>query len=113
MIWTIPSLANGSSATLTITGIATSSMAGTNITNNVSQTNQTEFSDSYTNSSLKVYTKSVDVAVSHNSWYTDLYSYNYGSAPVFTVRATNNGPDEASGVVLEYKIGKRFPVYYL
>ena len=29
-------------------------------------------------------------------------------APVFTVRATNNGPDEASGVVLEYKIGRGF-----
>ena len=43
-VWTIPSLTNDASATLTITGTATSSMAGLNTINTATQTNQTEYS---------------------------------------------------------------------
>ena len=42
-VWTIPSLVNGASATLTISGIAVSSMAGTTITNIATRTSQDQY----------------------------------------------------------------------
>jgi len=109
-IWTIPSLASGATATLTISGIATAVMAGCCTPNTATIINQTEYDPHTIGESVtrSTYTKLVDISISHTSWYSGLYTYTYGSSPVFTVRAMNSGQDEASGVVVEYKVGDGF-----
>ena len=46
-IWVIPNLASGSSATLIISGIATSNMAGTTIDNTATETAQDQYISNY------------------------------------------------------------------
>jgi uncharacterized repeat protein (TIGR01451 family) len=55
-IWTIPSLINGSTATLSITGNATAAMAGKTTENTATQINQTEYTPELAHSTIGVYT---------------------------------------------------------
>ena len=55
-VWTIPTLASGSSATLTITGTATSAMIGLNTTNNATRFFQNEYDNQNITSLASVYT---------------------------------------------------------
>ncbi|WP_048192907.1 beta strand repeat-containing protein, partial [Methanobacterium veterum] len=92
-VWTIPSLANGETAILTITGTATSSMAGKSTSNTATLTAQTEYDPSTIGDSTtaSVYTKEADVALSQTGSY-------YGNKVTFIVKATNNGPDSATNI---------------
>jgi len=91
-IWTIPFLEKYTTATLTITGKAGTSMAGTSITNRATEIFQTEYNPYPGDStSTTVYTKMADVTLTQTG--------NYQSNVVnFTVTATNNGPDTATNI---------------
>ena len=92
-IWTIPSLANGATATLTISGNATTVMAGTLTPNTATIINQTEY-DPHTigeSTTKESYTKEANVALSQSANYQ-------GNIVTFTVNATNNGPDTATNI---------------
>ena len=109
-IWTITSLASGETATLTITGKVPSNGIFTNIIN---QIGQTEYNPDLTYNSQKkeIIVSAVDIRVQQYPWYynadTNTYQYQYqnSNTPVFTVDIRNNGPDDATGVVIDYKIG--------
>ncbi|MDI6644197.1 MAG: invasin domain 3-containing protein [Methanobacteriaceae archaeon] len=116
-IWTIPSLANGATATLTITGNATTEMAGKTTTNTATIINQTEY-DPHTigeSTSSSTYTPSVDIRILHYPWYyntaTGQYqdSYMCSNTPVFVMDVRNSSSyDDATGVIVEYVIGTGF-----
>ena len=91
-IWTIPFLEKYTSATLTISGKAGTSMAGTSITNRATEIFQTEYNPYPGDStSIPVYTKMADVSLSQ----TGSYQSNVVN---FVVTATNNGPDTATNI---------------
>ncbi|MTK63720.1 MAG: DUF11 domain-containing protein [Methanobacterium sp.] len=112
-VWTIPTLANGQTATLIIRGIATKSMCGINTTNTATRTSQTEYNSQNNVSKISVYTKidPVDIEVLQMPWYynadTQDYQYLYEchNTPVFTTLAINQGPDDATNLVIQYTIG--------
>ena len=112
-IWTIPTLANGQIATLTIRGTASKFMAGTNTTNSATRTSQTEYNSQINVTKANVYTKvdPVDIEVLQMPWYynadTQDYQYFYEchNTPVFSTIAINNGPDDATNLVIQYTIG--------
>ncbi len=107
--WTIPSLAFGANATLTISGTANPKVT---ITNNANLTAQTEYNPyiPYT-TSYSVYVPSVDINAEVYPWYyvvatgDELYTYNVGNTPEITVDIWNQGPDDATGVVYNIDIG--------
>ncbi|MCE7698052.1 MAG: DUF11 domain-containing protein [Methanobacterium paludis] len=107
-IWTIPTLANGDIATLTITGNATPETTTTNTANKTSQTEYDPTPDSTTKS---IYTPAVDIHVLNYPWWynaatsSQQYQYVCGNTPVFTADIQNLGPDDATGVVVEYILG--------
>ncbi len=66
-VWSIPSLASGTNATLNITG---TSVPQSTTTNNATLTNQTEYNPNIPYiSKFGVYTPSVDIAVYNDPWY--------------------------------------------
>ncbi len=108
-VWTIPSLAYGANATLTITG---TSLPESTTINTANLTNQTEYNPyiPYT-TSYSVYVPSVDINAEVYPWYyvvatgDELYTYNVGNTPEITVDIWNQGPDDATGVVYNIDIG--------
>jgi uncharacterized repeat protein (TIGR01451 family) len=92
-IWTIPSLASGATATLTISGIATAVMAGCCTPNTATIINQTEYDPHTIGESVtkETYTKEANMALSQTANYQ-------GNGVTFTVTATNNGPDTATNI---------------
>ncbi len=99
-IWTIPSLNNGSSATLTITGIATSTMAGKTITNTATRIAQNEYNSEPSTATASVYTKKAEVEVD-----MVLLNFTHPGQPVqlndaieYWTTVSNNGPDTATGI---------------
>ncbi|MDP3484608.1 MAG: Ig-like domain-containing protein, partial [Methanobacteriaceae archaeon] len=110
-IWYIPVLVNGSNATLNITGTATTNIT---ITNTANKTNQSEYdSNTPDTNTYNLYVPSVDIVVKNYPWYYDsvtgyLDSYYVGNTPVMIVDVSNNGPDDATGVVVEYVMGNNF-----
>ncbi len=94
-IWTIPTLASGQTATLTITGSASSSMAGTYTTNTATRLSQTEYNSQPTTTSASVYTKVVSLDITNTANNGRL---NVGDTGKFTVTVTNNGPDDATNI---------------
>ncbi|WP_321422023.1 invasin domain 3-containing protein [uncultured Methanobacterium sp.] len=94
-IWTIGSLSNGSSATLTIIGKATAAMAGFNTTNTATRTAQDQYNDKTATTSEQVYTKRANVIVTNTANQSNL---NVGDTATFTVTVTNNGPDTATNI---------------
>ena len=99
-IWTIPNLAYLDSATLTITGIAGSTMVGTVTTNTATRTSQTEYNSQSPTTTSSVYTKIVN--------YT-LDSYSYGSNSAwqykvmipFVITVTNNAAESINNVIVQ------------
>jgi len=89
-VWTIPSLAPGASATLTLSGVITAGMAGTNVTNVVTEV-QSEYPLSVVVPDAMIYVKKADVVLTQ----TGSYSKNNVT---FIVTATNNGPDSATEI---------------
>jgi uncharacterized repeat protein (TIGR01451 family) len=89
-IWTIDSLAKGSTATLTFTGVLQNSTAGTNIINHVTETHD-EYPFTVNVSDASIYVKKADVALSQVGNYS-------GNKVTFVVTATNNGPDTATNI---------------
>ncbi|MDP3624768.1 MAG: Ig-like domain-containing protein, partial [Methanobacteriaceae archaeon] len=96
-VWSIPSLASGVSATLSIVGNATAAMAGFNTTNTATQTGQTEFSDLYTSANATVYTKLADTKLSQ----TVTTPVNVGGMVTYVVTITNTGPDTATNFIIQ------------
>ena len=114
-IWTIPTLANGASATLTITGTATEDMAGLTTTNTATITSQEQSYSQPSTTTAGVYTKVVDIIMGNGGWYylnrDKKYqdSYNVGNVAVFMWGVKNSGTyDEATGVIAEYIIPNGF-----
>ncbi|PKL66571.1 MAG: hypothetical protein CVV28_10530, partial [Methanobacteriales archaeon HGW-Methanobacteriales-1] len=105
-IWTIPILANGTIATLNITGTATAAMAGNNTTNTATQMGQTEYSDLFTSASANVYTKLATVSVTNIA---SNGSLNVGDNGYFTVTVTNNGPDTVTNINITDRINGWIP----
>ena len=58
-----------------------------------------------------IYNKSVDIQITHLPWYynadtkTYQYAYSFANTPEYSVAVVNAGPDDATGVVVEYLIG--------
>ncbi len=101
-VWTIPNLANGASATLSIVGNATAAMAGLNTTNTATQTGQTEYSSQYNSSNATVYTKKTDIVLTQTvNGGTVAITRNVGQAVTFVVTARNNGPDNATNINIQ------------
>ena len=107
-IWTINSLLNGTFATLNITGIAVPQSI---ITNNATRTGQTEYNNEPNTIKLSMYVPDVNIAIYNYPWWyngdtqSQQYTYVVGNAPVLTTDIWNNGPDDATGVVIEYDMG--------
>ncbi|GAB6056771.1 hypothetical protein JCM15415_20870 [Methanobacterium movens] len=99
-IWTINSLNNGSTATLTISGDATIPMAGKTINNTATQISQNEFTPLLPSSTRGVYTKMADVQLSQ----TGNSPVNVGDTVTYVVTAHNIGPDNATNFIIENKI---------
>ena len=107
-IWTINSLLNGSSATLNITGTAVPQSI---VSNNATRTSQTEYNNQPNTSLLRIYVPDVNIAIYNYPWWyngdtqSQQYTYVVGNAPVLTTDIWNNGPDDATGVIVEYDMG--------
>ena len=107
-VWTINSLLNGTFATLNITGTAVPQSI---ITNNATRTTQTEYNNEPNTIKLSMYVPDVNIAIYNYPWWyngdtqSQQYTYVVGNAPVLTTDIWNNGPDDATGVVIEYDMG--------
>ena len=93
-VWTIPTLADLGSATLTISGNVVSSMAGTTTTNTATRTAQEEYDSSPAVSSADIYTNKAGLTITN----TGTTPVNVGDTGTFTITATNNGPDPATNI---------------
>ncbi|WP_139142084.1 putative Ig domain-containing protein, partial [Alteromonas lipolytica] len=94
-LWTVGSLANGASATLTIIATTTDSSA---VTNTPSVTaDQTELDSSDNTDSAMVDAQAIDLAISKA---VDNASPNLGDNVTFTLTVSNTGPDAATNVVV-------------
>ena len=93
-VWTIPSLANGATATLTITGTATSNMAGQNTINTATRTYQNQYNSQSPVSTATVYTKKANVVLNQ----TTNSPVNVNGVVTYTVTAANTGPDTATNI---------------
>ena len=106
-VWTISSLDSGAFATLIITGNATPQAI---VKNNATWLNQTEYNSQPNNSTVKVYVPSVDIAVYNGPWLCDssvgnVVNYRCANTPVMIAEVDNYGPDDATGVVVQYTLG--------
>ncbi|MFU2191320.1 Ig-like domain-containing protein [Methanobacterium sp. MZD130B] len=103
-IWTIPSLVNGSQATLTITGKAGSTMAETITTNNALEIYQTEYNPIPSNStSIPIYATNVDITLETYA-YSKYNDWHYNVEIPFITTVTNNAASTANNVVVEINI---------
>ena len=94
--WNVGTLNNGAGATLTISGIVTTAMAGTTITNTVTET-QDEL-----NQETQTATASIIVNPLANVTVTKAGNgpLNVGDTGIFTISLHNNGPDAAHNVAV-------------
>ncbi|MBV1729408.1 MAG: DUF11 domain-containing protein, partial [Methanobacterium sp.] len=99
-LWTIPTLLNGSSATLTISGVSSIPMAGKTINNTATQISQNEYTPELASSTAGVYTKMADIQMSQ----TGNTPVNVGDAVNYIVTILNVGPDHATNFIIENKI---------
>ena len=115
-IWTISELANGSSATFTITGTITSAFAGLNTTNTATKTyeDQVDPNPNNDNSSATIYVPVVNITINQHPWYysstTKTYQKksDYDNTIVYFVNVANNGPDNATGIVIKEVLGSGY-----
>ncbi len=99
-IWNIPSLAHLASASLNISGIATSSMAGKTTNNTVTWINQTEYDPTPSTSTVGFYTKKVNVSVTETVNGASSAIVNVNDTVTYIITAVNTGPDNATGLVV-------------
>ena len=99
-VWYVGNLTNGTNATLTISGLITQAMAGTNITNNVTET-QDECNKESQEASATIYVKKCNLYV--NVTPTNV-STTIGGTTTLTYKLGNNGPDTADNVVMQFVI---------
>ncbi|MDY9922936.1 Ig-like domain-containing protein [Methanobacterium sp.] len=97
-MWTIPSLNRLTSATLTITGIATAQMAGLTTTNTATRIAQEQYNSMPASVSAGVYTKKADVAVTQTVNGGSSATANVGDTITYVINAVNNGPDAATNL---------------
>ena len=95
-LWRIGSLANGSSAVLTITATVLEPGRITNLVN-MTALNEIDPNPANDNDSQISYSPSVDIEITKSANSSTSY---VGRTIVFTITATNNGPDDASGVTV-------------
>ena len=102
--WTISSLANGSTATLTFTktNIPTS-MAGTTTTNSATAT-WTEYPSTVIIPDSSIHVIAAVVSITN----TGTTPVNVGNTGTFTITATNNGPDTANNIQINDPIPNGF-----
>ncbi len=99
-LWTIPTLLNGSSATLSISGVSSIPMAGKTINNTATQISQNEYTPELASSTAGVYTKMADIQMSQ----TGNTPVNVGDGVTYIVTILNIGPDHATNFIIENKI---------
>ena len=112
-IWTISELANGSSATFTITGTVTNAFAGLNTTNTATKTyeDQVDPNPNNDNSSATIYVPVVNIKINQHPWYysstTKTYQKksDYDNTIVYFVNVANKGPDTATGIIIKEVLG--------
>ena len=103
-IWTINSLTNGQTATLTFTKTMTTADAGTTTTNHATAT-WTEYPSTITipDSTINV-NKMASIAITN----TGTTPVNVGQTGTFTITATNNGPQTANNIQINDPIPTGF-----
>jgi uncharacterized repeat protein (TIGR01451 family) len=96
-VWSVGALSNGASATLDLTATVDSGTAGTTVSNTASLTavDQTDTNGTNDSDSADITVIAVDVAVTKS---VDDPAPNEGGAIVYTITATNNGPDMATQI---------------
>ena len=101
--WTIGTLPAGETRTLLISGILTKAIAGTDITNNATET-QTTFNP------VPITQQSATIHVKKSSLYVNVspthINTTVGKVITITYKVGNNGPDSADDVVITYVIPK-------
>jgi uncharacterized repeat protein (TIGR01451 family) len=103
-VWTIPSLANGASATLTITGTATPQ---TTVTNTANKTSQNEYDPNNPDfSEYEVYVPSVSIYIRNYTANAMYNAWDVNNCPVLVADVQNNGPDDATNVQTQFTIGE-------
>ncbi|MGZ7095800.1 MAG: Ig-like domain-containing protein, partial [Methanobacterium sp.] len=100
-IWTIPLLRTGTSATLTIIGNATAAMAGKTLNNTAVRFFQVENNPQPSTVTTPVYTKEADVAINKTVNGVKSAILNVGDVITYLITATNNGPDNATGLQIK------------
>ena len=96
-VWTISSLANGATATLTFNRVMTNADAGTTKTNTATETQDTynpspitpQTAIIYVNNAVLTITKTANQAI-----------YNVGDNAIYNIDVLNNGPNTATNVVI-------------
>ena len=114
-IWNIGNLSNGTTEVLNITALITAT-TGT-ITNTAALTapllpnfidwNYDNNAQTTTLTLSGTYTPNVDINVNQYLWYSGT-TYYYDNTPVFVVDVRNKGNDDATNVVISYKIGSGY-----
>jgi len=100
-VWTIPSLENGASVTLTITGTTTASLAGLIINNTAARISQDQFNNLSNTATTQVYCKALpDLSINMYTLNGDTTAWRYNMQIPYIIEITNNGND-ANNVIVE------------
>ena len=100
-VWTVGSIANGANTTMTIT--ATANTVGS-YTASTAKTAENEFDNVAANNTASInvaVTATADIAVTNTA---GTAPYTNGVNTTFTITATNNGPNAATGVATTYTL---------
>ena len=112
-IWTIGSLNNNTTATLTIIAKVTAT-PDTPITNNAYKSTETEYdwntANDANNMILNTGNTSVNLYVTNYPWYGGVYTYDYKQQIIMLAQVNNLGTTTASNIVTKYTIGNAFKV---
>jgi len=96
-IWTVGSMLNGATASLLISATVTNSNAYTNVAT-ITASDQFDIDLTNNEASIAITLPKADIAITKT---VDNGSANVGDFVLFTVTATNNGPDIATGVIIQ------------
>jgi uncharacterized repeat protein (TIGR01451 family) len=95
-VWNVGTLACGDSATVTVSGLITSDMAGTTIDNEATETQDEFTQESQTACGSIVVNPMANVTITK----AGNGPLNVGQTGIFTINLTNNGPNAAHNVVV-------------
>lgn len=96
-VWTIPSLACCSSATLIFNKVMTAADGGTTITNTASETQETYNPKPITSQTGTIYVNNLVLSINKTS---EKRKYNAGDSVVYDIDVKNNGPDTAKNLIV-------------